>query len=98
MSARKSPLRAVEPDEVPKLVPVESLADAVESGDYVRILVAQRREIAASIPDERGPAKAALHRQLSMIAKELEAIAARDRGEAGGVSEVSDGEFDAAAI
>lgn len=97
MAVRKSPLRVVEADEV-AVGPPESLSEAVESGDYVRILVAQRREIALSIPDEKGPAKAALHRQLSLIAKELESIAARDRGEAGGVSQVQDGEFDAASI
>ncbi|MGN6589494.1 MAG: hypothetical protein ACTHKE_04305 [Sphingomicrobium sp.] len=58
------------------------MAEAVETGDYREILVAQRREIALSIPDEKGPAKAALHRQLSLIAKELEALEASAKQEA----------------
>ena len=78
--ARKSTLRVASPaDSPPKPL---SLAEAVETGDYRKILVAQRREIAESIPDERGPAKAALHRQLSLIAKELEALDAKEKQEA----------------
>ena len=75
-----------------------TLEEAVASGDYFQILLAQRREIAASIPEERGPAKAALHRQLSIVSKEIESIEARDSKEGAGVSEVEDGKFDAAAI
>jgi hypothetical protein len=51
-----------------------TLADAVRSGDYLNILLAQRREIVETLPDQRGPAKAALHRQLTLISKEIEAI------------------------
>ena len=54
----------------------KTLLEAIESGDYREILLAQRREIAASLPDEKGPAKAALHRQLALISKELETLAA----------------------
>jgi hypothetical protein len=67
-------LRAVTPDEKPPAP--KTLLEAIESGDYREILMAQRREIAASLPDERGPAKAALHRQLAIISKEIETLAA----------------------
>ena len=73
-------LRVASPKDAP--APPMTLVEAVESGDYREILVAQRREIAASLPDERGPAKAALHRQLSTIAKELSAMDAAAKQEA----------------
>ena len=63
-------LRAVEPGESAP-APILTLSEAVESGDYLAILRAQRRDIVRSLPDEKGPAKAALHRQLSMISKEI---------------------------
>lgn len=74
------PLRVATPKDAP--APPMTLAQAVETGDYRSILVAQRREIALSLPDERGPAKAALHRQLSAIAKELDAMDAKTKQEA----------------
>jgi len=75
-----------------------SLSEAIELGDYLQILLAQRREIVTSLPEERGPAKAALHRQLSLISKEIEALVSRDSDEAEGGANVEDGEFDAEAI
>jgi hypothetical protein len=84
----KAPLRVVQPDETPKRR-ILTLEEAVESGDYLEILRAQRREIASSIPDEKGPAKAALHRQLSLVSKEIEGLEARAEEEA------DDAEFDA---
>jgi hypothetical protein len=80
MAPRKN-LRAVAPDEKPE-PKILTLAEAVETGDYRLILIAQRREIAQAIPEEKGPAKAALHRQLSIIAKELEALEANAKQEA----------------
>lgn len=77
MTAKKSSLRVVGPDETAEPKTPLTLAEAVELGDYLQILLAQRREIATSIPDEKGPAKAALHRQLSIIAKEIEMLEAR---------------------
>lgn len=76
MVAARKPLRAVAPDETAPTRP-KTLIEAVETGDYREILIAQRREIASSLPDEKGPAKAALHRQLSLIAKELSALDAQ---------------------
>ena len=89
-------LRAVEPGESAP-APILTLSEAVESGDYLAILRAQRRDIVTSLPDEKGPAKAALHRQLSMISKEIETLTARP--DPGAVVPASvDDRFDASAI
>ncbi|UDL14848.1 terminase small subunit [Arthrobacter phage Sarge] len=85
MAARstRAPLRAVKPTDAPPAPPKPlTLEQAVETGDYLKILVAQRREIAQAIPEEKGPAKAALHRQLSIIAKEIEAMEDKAKQEA----------------
>lgn len=95
----KANLRAVAPDEKPtKPTKPKSLTEAIEGGDYLEILLAQRREIATSLPDEKGPAKAALHRQLSLISKEIEALTAAAEQEAAEDAEVPDEEFDASAV
>lgn len=74
---RSSHVRVVSPDEVPApQAKPKTLIEAIESGDYREILLAQRREIATALPDEKGPAKAALHRQLSLISKEIETLEA----------------------
>lgn len=76
-------LRAVKASEAPPSVAKPlTLEQAVETGDYLQILVAQRREIAQAIPEEKGPAKAALHRQLSLVAKEIEAMTDKAKQEA----------------
>lgn len=99
MVVRKAaPLRAVASDEVPTPPKVLTLAEAIESGDYLQILLAQRREIAMSLPDEKGPAKAALHRQLSLISKEIESLQRGGDEDSEGGANVEDGEFDAAAV
>ena len=84
MAARspRAPLRAVRPTDKPPETKPLTLEQAVETGDYLKILIAQRREIALAIPDEKGPAKAALHRQLSIIAKEIEAMTDKAKQEA----------------
>ena len=46
-----------------------TLAQAILNGSYLEILLAQRREIVETLPDQRGPAKAALHRQLTLLSK-----------------------------
>lgn len=101
MPPRKPSLRAVAPDEKPPAPePVLTLTQAVETGNYRLILIAQRREIAESIPEEKGPAKAALHRQLSIIAKELEALEEKAKQEAaeGGGDITQDEGWDSEAI
>jgi hypothetical protein len=75
-------LRAVKASEVPPKPKPLTLEQAIESGDYLKILLAQRREIVASLPEEKGPAKAALHRQLSLISKEIEAMEDKAKQEA----------------
>lgn len=84
MAAAKSrPLHAVKASDAPPQPSKPlTLEQAVETGDYLKILVAQRREIAQAIPEEKGPAKAALHRQLSIIAKEIEAMEDKAKQEA----------------
>jgi hypothetical protein len=84
VAARKAPLRTVKPGETAPVPPKKpkTLAEAVEGGVYLEILVAQRREIAADLPNEKGPAKAALHRQLSLLAKEIEQLEAKANEEA----------------
>ncbi len=96
--ARKSPLRAVEPGEAPVKPKVMTLAEAIEDGDYLQILLAQRRDIVTSLPDEKGPAKAAMHRLLSIVSKEIEALEARAHEEAEDVDAVGDEDWDAEAI
>ena len=71
MAATKRLRVATDKDAPPK---PKTLVEAIEGGDYREILLAQRREIAASLPDEKGPAKAALHRQLALISKEIETL------------------------
>src|SRR5690242_3751995 len=98
MAARK-PLRAVTPDDkAPEPVKPKSLVEAVEGGDYREILMAQRLEIARAIPEEKGPAKAALHRQLSMIAKELAGLALVAEQEAREDAVTADEAWDAEAL
>ncbi|MDQ0726820.1 hypothetical protein QFZ21_001820 [Microbacterium sp. W4I20] len=99
MPSTKPALRAVKADEVPSTPPkILTLTEAIEGGDYLQILLAQRREIATSLPEEKGPAKAALHRQLSIISKEIEALQRGEDEDAEGGANVDDGEFDAAAV
>ena len=83
--SRKSPLRTVKPGETPEVAPAKpmTLIEAIEGGIYLEILRAQRRDIAASLPEEKGPAKAALHRQLSILAKEIEQLEAKAKQEGG---------------
>lgn len=98
MPARKSPLRAVSAGEKPVAPRVLSLPEAIASGSYIDILVAQRVEMVAALPETKGPALAALHRQISLTSKEIESLLSRDSDEAEGGADVEDGEFDAQAI
>ncbi|GGF39024.1 hypothetical protein [Williamsia phyllosphaerae] len=101
MAVKRSHVRVVAPGEQAVPAKVLSLNEAIESGDYLEILRAQRRDIVSSLPDERGPAKAALHRQLALISKEIQALEARGaqaaREDAEGVA-VDDEAWDAEAL
>lgn len=97
--AHKPSLRAVERGEAPPHTSKPmTLLEAIESGDYLQILMAQRRDIVASLPEEKGPAKAAMHRQLSLLSKEIESLEARAQEEAEDVEAVGDEEWNAEAI
>ena len=98
MGVRKSPVRALRAGEVPEPPKIMSLDEAIASGEYLEILLAQRRAMAASLPEEKGPALAALHRQLSIISKEIELLTSRESDESEGGADVEDGKFDAEAI
>lgn len=89
----RKPLRAVtEGDQPAKRL---SLVEAVETGNYRLILLAQQREIASTVGDEKGPAKAALHRQLALISKELETLDLADvDGEGSVVATTADEAWD----
>lgn len=101
MSRKESKIRLVGDGERPcEAEKPMTLAQAIETGDYLTILRAQRREIATSIPEEKGPAKAALHRQLALVSKEIEQLEAKrreaDAEEAGAA--IPDEKWDAEAI
>lgn len=100
-AANRAHVRVVAPDErpAPKRKRAKTLTQAVASGDYVEILKAQRREIVVSLPDEKGPAKAALHRQLSLISKEIQTLElASTTSEGSVVASTDDEAFDESAI
>jgi hypothetical protein len=59
-----------------------TLAEAIEAGTYLDILLAQRRDLAKDIRDAQGPAKAAMHRQFLLLSKEIAALEAAAREEA----------------
>ena len=97
MAASRGVLRAVGNGDHP--VPeVLSLTEAIATGDYVKILRAQRRDIVKSLEAEKGPALAALHRQLSMISKEIETLESRPDPAGAGARGAVDDSFDASAI
>lgn len=89
---RAAHVRAVSPDErKPRLM---SMAEAIDSGDYLQILLAQRRDIVATLPEEKGQAKATLHRQLRDISKEIETLELASSGDASVVVNTPDEAWD----
>lgn len=96
---KKPALRAVGPNETPPAPPKPlTLEEAIESGTYLDILVAQRADIVKSLPEEKGPARAALHRQLALISKEIALLQQKEAEDTGGGAGIEDEEFDASAI
>jgi len=99
MAARKPSLRAVTADEAPPEPPKpKTLAEAVESGTYLEILCAQRRQMVADVATTTGPALAALHRQIALHSKEIASLQAEAKQEADEDAEVADEAFDSEAI
>lgn len=95
MAAKRS-LRVATPDDKP--VKPKTLAEAVEAGDYLEILKAQRRQMVADVSNMTGPALAALHRQISLCSREIASIEANAEDEERDADEVEDGDFDAASV
>lgn len=100
MSSPKKSLRSVSEGEVAPPRKPQTLVEAAEGGDYRALLEAQRLDIARSLqdPTTQGPARAALHRQLGMVARELREMDAADEQEVreGGIT--PDAPFDASAV
>ena len=97
MAARQGALRAVGADE---RMPPKSVTEAAKSGTTRELRVATRDRIATAVENPNTAARdlAALTKRLMETQREIEAIDAREKQEAGQHAEVSDGEFDAAAI
>lgn len=99
MAAKPKPqrLRAVQADEKSRKPP--TLAEAIEAGDYLEILRAQRREMVRDVRDTTGPAKAAMHRQIALLSKEIAQLEATDTDDdIGRAASTPDEPFDASAI
>ena len=99
MAVRKSPLRAVGPDEVPAKK-FASVLEAADAGSRVDELVQMRRVIARAIDNENTSPRdlAALSRRQIEISKEIEALQRQQSEEATDAANVEDEEFDAEAI
>jgi hypothetical protein len=99
MAVRKSPLRAVSPDEKPPVSKPKSVTEAAKGGTTRELLAATRDRIAVAVEDPNTPARdlAALSKRLMETVREIEAIDARTE-EAESHAEVEDGKFDSAAV
>lgn len=98
-------LRAVAPDEKPaRKAPVrkraKSVTAAASSGTTRELLAAMRTRIAKAVEDPNTPARdlASLTKRLMEVAREIEAIDAREEEQAGDVGHVPDEDFDAEAL
>jgi hypothetical protein len=100
MTARKTPLRAVAPNEKKPQTPPSSVTEAVASGTQREQLVAMRTRIARAIddPNIRGADLAALSRRLLEIGREVDAIDVAHKQEAAESDEVGDEAFDTEAL
>ena len=98
MAVSKGGLRVVGPDEPPPRA--KTVTEAAATGTTRELLVAMRDRIAVAVENPNTPARdlAALTKRLAETVRDIEAIDARDSQEAVGHVEVSDGDFDAAAV
>lgn len=97
---RSTALRAVAPDEKPAApVKPKTVTQAADSGTTRELLVAMRARIATAVEDANTPARdlAALTKRLMEVARDIEAIDAREADQ-GATHDVSDGTFDASAV
>jgi hypothetical protein len=96
--ARKTPLRAVKPDEKP--ASTKTILEAAEAGSRLEELRAMRRRIARAMDDANTPARdlAALSRRQLEIGKEVEAILLAEDEDESVVAHVDDEVFDGTAV
>lgn len=100
MGVRKSPLRAVGPNEAPPTAP-RTIEEASRSGSVLDELKLTRARIARTLDDPNCPPRdlASLSKRLMEIGREVEAIEAKVRQEAAEDGEATpDEEWDAEAI
>ena len=100
MTARKTTLRAVEVDEKAEPAHIKTVVEAAKTGTTRELLAATRDRIAVAVENPNTAARdlASLTKRLMETVREIEALDARDEQEAGDSVEVSDGDFDAAAV
>ena len=101
--ARKTPLRAVSPDEKPAPPPVPpTLLEAVESGSVLQMLLAQRRLIAEALVAAQENTRPQFNNELNklhrLIAEEEAREVAAAKEEAERVDASADEEFDPKAV
>lgn len=99
--APRKPLRAVAPGEKPPSKrKALSVTEAAEKGTHRDLLVAMRTRTAKAVEDVNCPARdlAALTRRLQDIAREIEAIDAREAEEAAEGGVVADEAWDSQAL
>ncbi len=100
MGVRKSPLRAVDADERPKVLP-KTIEEAALAGSQLDELRLTRARIARTLDDPNCPPRdlASLSKRLMEIGREIESIEAKARQEAAeDVDATPDEEWDAEAI
>lgn len=96
--AAKRTLRVATEADAEKAKKPKTLAEAIDGGTYLEILLAQRREMIRDVRDVTGPAKAALHRQIALCSKEIAALEAEAEQEAAEDAEAADEAFDTATL
>lgn len=101
MAGRKTPLRVAQPDEKAKPARPKTVTEAATGGSQRELLEAMRDRIAIAVEDVTTPARdlAALTKRLADVAREIEALEARELEEVGeSARTATDGSFDASAI
>ena len=101
MAARKTTLRAVAPGEKASLAKPKTVTQAADDGSARELLVAMRTRIAKAVEDPNTPARdlAALTKRLMEVARDIEAIDARDEQDAQeSAVEAPSKSFDASAV
>lgn len=100
MAARKAPLRVAKPDEKAPAVKPKTVTEAAKGGSQRELLAAMRDRIAVAVEHPNTPARdlAALTKRLADVAREIEAIDAREEQEATQRGDVTDEAFDSSAV